>query len=60
MTRVGVSDEERAALRPVLINIGIDTNTRAAGASDDLADTVTIHWRSSGSTRLLRGGVAPR
>jgi dihydroneopterin aldolase len=39
-TRVGVSDEERSAPRPVLINVGLITDSRAAGNTDDLRDTI--------------------
>jgi dihydroneopterin aldolase len=39
-TRIGVSEEERATLRPVVIDVDLHTDTRKAGASDELADTV--------------------
>lgn len=39
-TRVGVTDEERASYRPVMINIWLGTDIRAAGRSDELADTI--------------------
>jgi FolB domain-containing protein len=39
-TRVGVSDEERSANRPVLINVALTTDTRTDGNSDDLSDTI--------------------
>ena len=39
-TRVGVSDDERAAPRPLLINVDLNTDTRVAGSSDDLSDTI--------------------
>jgi FolB domain-containing protein len=39
-TRIGVSEEERATLRTVVIDVDLHTDTRRAGASDDLADTV--------------------
>jgi len=39
-TRVGVTDEERSRPQPVLVNIEVGTDLSAAGASDELADTV--------------------
>ena len=39
-TRVGWTDEERAHPQAVLIDIDVETDTRAAAASDDLGDTV--------------------
>jgi dihydroneopterin aldolase len=39
-TRIGVSDDERAATRGLTVNVDLGTDTRRAGASDDLSDTV--------------------
>jgi dihydroneopterin aldolase len=39
-TRIGVSDEERAHPRRVTINADLYTDTKRAGGSDDLGDTV--------------------
>ncbi len=39
-TRIGVSDEERALSRPLIVNVAMKVDTRAAGASDDLTDTI--------------------
>jgi FolB domain-containing protein len=39
-TIIGVNPEERTTEQAVLINITLFTNLTAAGASDDLADTV--------------------
>jgi D-erythro-7,8-dihydroneopterin triphosphate epimerase len=39
-TRIGVNSEERRNLQDVVLNIVLDTDTRAAGASDDIEDTV--------------------
>lgn len=38
--RIGVKEEERAQPRPIVIDLDIRTDTRLAGKSDDLADTV--------------------
>ncbi len=37
---IGVNDDERHKPQDVLINVALYTDTRRAGASDDLADTV--------------------
>lgn len=37
---VGVNSEERRNLQDVLLNITLHADTRAAGATDDIADTV--------------------
>lgn len=37
---LGVNDWEREKAQDILVNITIDADLRAAGASDDLADTV--------------------
>jgi len=37
---IGVRDDERTRPQDILINVELRTDTRAAGASDDLADTV--------------------
>jgi len=39
-TIIGVRDDERARPQDVIINVTLCTDTRAAGASDDVADTV--------------------
>lgn len=37
---IGVNDDERCNLQDVVLNITLETDTRAAGASDRLQDTV--------------------
>jgi dihydroneopterin aldolase len=37
---IGVLPEERTATQPIEIDLDLDLDTSAAGASDDLADTV--------------------
>lgn len=39
-TIIGINDEERRNRQDVLINITLYADTRAAGESDDIADTV--------------------
>lgn len=42
-TRIGVSEEERAQPRDLLIDIDIWADLIQAGKSDDLADTIDYH-----------------
>jgi dihydroneopterin aldolase len=42
-TRIGVSDEERAVAREVIVDFDLETDTRRAGVSDELADTIDYH-----------------
>ncbi len=37
---IGINDDERENRQDVVINIRLDTNTRAAGLSDDIEDAV--------------------
>jgi len=39
-THIGATEEERRNRQDVLINLRLETDTRAAGLSDDLNDTV--------------------
>ncbi len=39
-THIGATDEERRDRQDVLINVTLETDTRAAGLSDDIRDTV--------------------
>jgi len=39
-TIIGINDDERSNRQDVLINITLDTDTRRAGQSDDIADAV--------------------
>jgi dihydroneopterin aldolase/D-erythro-7,8-dihydroneopterin triphosphate epimerase len=39
-TIIGVNDDERSNRQDVLINLVLDVDTRAAGRSDDMHDTV--------------------
>jgi dihydroneopterin aldolase len=53
-TRVGVTDEERARPQPVVVDIDIDADLSAAGASDELADTVDYDKVVTEVASLLR------
>lgn len=39
-TIIGINDDERSNRQDVLINLRLDADTRAAGLSDDIGDTV--------------------
>ena len=39
-TIIGINSDERANRQDVLINLALETDTRAAGESDDIADAV--------------------
>lgn len=39
-TIIGVNDDERSNRQDVLVNLVLETDTRAAGRSDDIDDTV--------------------
>ncbi len=39
-THIGATDEERRDRQDVLFNVTLETDTRAAGLSDDIRDTV--------------------
>lgn len=39
-TRIGVSEDERASARGLIVNVDFRTDTRRAGTSDDLSDTI--------------------
>lgn len=39
-TIIGINDDERSNRQDVLINLVLETDTRAAGLSDDIDDTV--------------------
>jgi dihydroneopterin aldolase len=58
-TRIGVTDEERVSPRDVTINVDLETNTRGAGASDDLADSIDYGEAASAVADLARA-VEPR
>jgi dihydroneopterin aldolase len=55
MTRIGVSEEERAEPRPILINVELRTDVTAAGVSDDLAETINYHEATVAIVDLVNG-----
>lgn len=50
---IGVNDDERERPQDVLVNVELAVDTRAAGASDDLADTVNYAAVSREIVRLV-------
>jgi dihydroneopterin aldolase len=54
-TRIGVTDEERAALQPVYINIELSVDATRAGDSDDISDTVDYGAVALAVAELARG-----
>ena len=57
-TRIGFSVEERATPRDVIINIDIETDTRKAGQSDDLAHTIDYGKGAEEVAELVRASEA--
>ncbi|HVL64117.1 MAG TPA: dihydroneopterin aldolase [Actinomycetota bacterium] len=54
-TRIGWTDAERDEPRPVVVHIDLHVDTRRAGSSDDLADTVDYHRLTVEVADLVRG-----
>lgn len=54
-TRVGVGDEERSHPQGVLIDVTIEVDLSAAGASDDLTDTIDYAAVIDRVARLVEG-----
>jgi dihydroneopterin aldolase/2-amino-4-hydroxy-6-hydroxymethyldihydropteridine diphosphokinase len=54
-TIIGINDEERRNKQDVLINITLHADTRAAGASDDIADAVNYRTITKRIIRLVEG-----
>jgi FolB domain-containing protein len=55
-TRIGVTDQERATLRPVIVQIEIELDLGPPGQSDDLGDTLDYAHVTAEAARLLHGG----
>jgi FolB domain-containing protein len=55
-TRIGVTDEERAVLRPVTVQIEIEIDLGPPGRTDDLGDTLDYAHVTAEAARLLHGG----
>lgn len=54
-TVIGVNDEERRDRQDVLINLTLYTDTRAAGASDDIADAVNYRTLTKRIIQVVEG-----
>jgi len=54
-TRIGVYDWERDILQRVTIDLSLDTDTRQAGASDQLDDAIDYYGVSERIKQLLKG-----
>ncbi len=54
-TIIGVNDDERRNRQDVLINITLDVDTRAAGRSDDLEQTVNYRSLAKQIIALVEG-----
>jgi dihydroneopterin aldolase len=57
-TRIGFSAEERATPRDVIIDIDFETDTRGAGESDDLAQTIDYGKATEEVAELVRASEA--
>lgn len=57
-TRIGFSAEERARPRDVIVDIDIETDTREAGESDDLAHTIDYGKAAVEVADLVRASEA--
>lgn len=54
-TIIGINDDERSNRQDVLINLVLDVDTRAAGRSDDIADTVNYRSITKQVIDLVEG-----
>jgi FolB domain-containing protein len=54
-TIIGVNEEERNVRQDVLIDVTLDVDTRAAGESDAVTDTVSYSALADGITALVEG-----
>ena len=54
-TIIGINDEERRNRQDVLINVTLLADTRAAGASDDIADAVNYRTIAKRIIALVEG-----
>jgi FolB domain-containing protein len=52
-TIIGVNDDERDKVQDVLINVALQTDTRAAGASDRIEDAVNYRTVAKGIIGLV-------
>jgi dihydroneopterin aldolase len=56
--RIGVTEEERATPRSVLMSVDIWTDTTSAGKSDELSDTVDYHTATVEIATMVRSTEA--
>lgn len=54
-TIIGINDDERANRQDVLINLTLETDTRAAGQSDDISDAVNYRTLTKKLIDLVEG-----
>jgi dihydroneopterin aldolase/D-erythro-7,8-dihydroneopterin triphosphate epimerase len=54
-TIIGINDDERSNRQDVLINLVLDVDTRSAGRSDDIADTVNYRSITKRVIDLVEG-----
>ena len=54
-TIIGINDDERANRQDVLINLALETDTRAAGRSDDIADAMNYRAMTKQVIDLVEG-----
>ena len=54
-TIIGINEEERRSRQDVLINITLTADTRAAGASDDIADAVNYRTIAKRVIAMVEG-----
>ncbi len=54
-TIIGINDDERSNRQDVLINLTLDTDARAAGRSDDIADAVNYRSITKRIIDLVEG-----
>lgn len=54
-TIIGVNDDERTNRQDVLVNLALTVDTRAAGRSDDIADTVNYRTLTKRVIDLVEG-----
>jgi FolB domain-containing protein len=52
---IGVKEDERQRPQDVLVNVALHTDTRAAGASDNIADAVDYAWLAREIGALTEG-----
>jgi len=54
-TLIGINEEERRDRHDVLINLALDTDTRAAGRSDDINDALNYRTLTKRIIALVEG-----